>query len=124
MDWFLRSLLAPIAKYVASHFPQSNEDELQVALKFDLIYAQSSYVYIVIPDLPRSAIFNATRSSHVADAIVGTISNPQPYAPPPVSYVQPQGGKSSSYIYPFPNISHGNSYLGPNMPYAYPHPHQ
>lgn len=39
MVWFLRFLLAPISKDVVSHFPQSEEDALQVALKFDLIYA-------------------------------------------------------------------------------------
>ncbi len=38
MDWFLRSLLAPIDKYVASNFPKSKEEAIQVALKFDLIY--------------------------------------------------------------------------------------
>jgi len=50
MDWFLRLLLALIAKYVVSNFPQCGEEAIQIDLKFDLIYAQSSYVYTVIPD--------------------------------------------------------------------------
>ena len=41
MDWFLHSLLAPIGKDVTSHFPQTEEAALQIALKYDLIYAQS-----------------------------------------------------------------------------------
>ena len=52
MDWFLRSLFSPIAKDVTSNFPQSEEDVLHVELKFDPIYAQSGYVYTVIPNLP------------------------------------------------------------------------
>ena len=48
MDWFLRSLLPPIGKYFASHFPQTEEATLQIALKYDLIYAQSGYVYTVL----------------------------------------------------------------------------
>jgi len=39
MDWFLRSILAPIGKDISSHFPQSEEEALQVDLKYDLIYA-------------------------------------------------------------------------------------
>jgi len=91
MDWFLRSLLPSIDKDVTSHFPQSEEDVLQVALKFDLIYAQSLYVYIVIPDLPWPGTTNEPRASHATDGIVGSISHPQlqPYAPPLMSYGQP-----------------------------------
>lgn len=82
MDWFLQSLLAPILKYVTSQFPQSKEEALQIALKLDLICAQSGYVFIVIPDLPRPSSANAPGEYHVADGIVGTIPHPQPYAPP------------------------------------------
>ena len=39
MDWFLRSLLPPIGKDVASHFPQTEEAALQLVLKYDLISA-------------------------------------------------------------------------------------
>ena len=52
MGWFLRSLLPAIRKDVASHFPQTEEATLQIVSKYDLIYAQSGYVYTVLPDLP------------------------------------------------------------------------
>ena len=50
MDWFLCTLLAPIGKDFTSHLPQTEEVALQIALKYDLIYAQSGYVYTVLPD--------------------------------------------------------------------------
>ena len=75
MDWFLRTLLAPIGKDVASHFPQTEEAALQIALKYDLIYAQSGYVYIVLPDLPRPSGTNALGASHSANGIVGALSH-------------------------------------------------
>ena len=75
MDWFLHSLLPPIGKDVASHFPQTKEAALQIALKYDLIYAQSGYVYTVLPDLPKPGGTNALGESHSADGIVGTLSH-------------------------------------------------
>lgn len=56
MDWALRTLFPSIGKDVASHFPHKEEEALQFALKYDLIYAQSSYVYIVLPDIPRHVV--------------------------------------------------------------------
>lgn len=41
LDWFLKSLLSPIGKDVVSHFLQNEEEALQAALRYDLIYAQS-----------------------------------------------------------------------------------
>ena len=90
MDWFLRTLLAPIGKYVASHFPQTEEAALRIALKYDLIYAQSGYVYTVLPNLPRLGGANASGASHSTDGIVGALSHP--YAQPPMGYGPPQGG--------------------------------
>ena len=110
MDWFLRSLLPPIGKYVASHFPQTKEAALQIALKYDLIYAQSGYVYTVLPDLPRPSGANAPGASHSADGIVGALSHP--YAQPPMGYGLPQGGASSSSTLPPP----GTMYPGYGMP--------
>ena len=75
MDWFLRSLFPSIGKYDASHFPQTKEAFLQIALKYELIYVQSSYVYTVSPDPPRPSGANTLRASHVASSIVGSISH-------------------------------------------------
>ena len=73
MDWFLRSLLPPIGKDVASHFPQTKEAALQIALKYDLIYAQSGYVYTVLPNLPKPGGANASGASHFANGIIGSL---------------------------------------------------
>ena len=133
MDWFLRSLLPPIGKDVASHFPQTEEAALQIALKYDPIYTQSGYVYTVLPDLPRLSGANAPGASHASDGIIGALSHP--YAQPPMGYGLPQGGASTSCTFPPP----GSMYLGYGMPppfsqppvyqnvtqppyYLYPHP--
>lgn len=117
-------MFSPIAKDVASHFPQFEREALQIALKFDMIYAQLGYVYIVIPDLPWRGVANTSGASHAIGGIVGTLSHPQAYAPPHKSYGQPQRGTSSIYNYPSPNPPHGNPYSSPSKPYAYPHMHQ
>jgi len=83
LDWFLRTLLAPIAKYFSSHFPQTEKEALQTALRYDSIYTQSGYVYTVIPDLTRPSGANAPRASHTADIIVGSVSVSL-YSLPPV----------------------------------------
>ena len=41
LDWFLKTLLPPIAKDVASEHPQIEEEAILKAQQFDLIYAQS-----------------------------------------------------------------------------------
>ena len=116
MDWFLCSLLAPIGKDVASHFPQTKEATLQIALKYDLIYAQSGYVYTVLPDLLRPGGTNAPGASHSADGIVGALSHP--YAQPPMGYGPPLGGASTSSTFP----PLGSMYPGYGMPHPFAQP--
>ena len=53
LDWFLETFLPPISKDVASKRPQSEEEAILKAQQFDLIYAQSGYLYTIIPDAPR-----------------------------------------------------------------------
>ena len=79
LDWFLKSLLSPIEKDVTSHFPQTEEEALQTALIYDLIYAQSGYVYTAILDIPCPGSANAPRESHVVDGIFGSLSHSSPY---------------------------------------------
>ena len=110
MDWFLRSLLPPIGKDVALHFPQTEEAGLQLALKYDLIYAQTGYVYTVLPDLPRLGDANAPGAPHVADNMVGAISHT--YAQPPMGYGFPGGGGSTSRTFSPPS----STSLGYSMP--------
>ena len=76
LDWFLKTLLLPIVKDVASEHPQSEEEAILKAQQFDLIYAQSGYLYIVIPDAPRpsTSYCDALGASHAADGIIGLVS--------------------------------------------------
>ena len=106
MDWFLRSVFPTISKYFASLFPQTKEAALHIVLKYDLIYIHSSYVYTILPDLPRPSGANAPGASHATNGIVGALSHP--YTHPPMGYGFPQGGASSSNTFPPP----GSIYLG------------
>jgi hypothetical protein len=54
LNWFLKSLVSLLAKDVASTFPQSEEEAISKAQQFDLIYAQSGYLYTVLPDAPQT----------------------------------------------------------------------
>ena len=100
LDWFLKTFLPPITKDVASERPQSKEDAILKAQQFDLIYAQSGYLYTVIPDAPRpsTSYRDAPRESHVADGIIGSVSQqPQPRLTPPVVTPQPSNTTNVSY---------------------------
>ena len=116
MDWFLCSLLPTIGKDFASHFPQTEEATLQIALKYDLIYGQSGYVYTILPDLPKPNGVNAPGESHSADGIVGALSHP--YAQPPMGYGLPLRGASSSSTFP----PLGSMYPGYGMPPPFSQP--
>lgn len=89
-----------IGKDVASLFPQTEEAALQIALKYDLIYAHSDYVYIILPDLPRLSGANAPGASHAANGIFGALSHT--YTHPPMGYGFPQGGENPPALFPLP----------------------
>ena len=76
MDWFLKTLLPPIAKDVASEHPQSEEEAILKAQQYDLIYAQSGYLYTVILDAPYvgTSYRDAPGASHATDGIIGSVS--------------------------------------------------
>ena len=101
---------------IASHFPQTKEAALQIALKYDLIYAQSGYAYAFLPDLPRPGGANAPGASHAADGIIGALSHP--YSQPPMGYGFPQGGVNTSNIFSPP----GSMYPGYGMPPPFAQP--
>ena len=77
LDWFLKTLLPPIAKDVASERPQSKEEAILKTQQFDLIYAQSGYLYTIIPDAPRAGTSyqDAPGASHAAYGIIGSVSH-------------------------------------------------
>ena len=76
LDWFLKTLLPSITKDIASGHPQSEEEAILKAQQFDLIYAQSGYLYTVIPDAPRpsTSYRDAPGAFHAVDDIIGSIS--------------------------------------------------
>jgi hypothetical protein len=41
MDWFSKSLLPPIAKYITMKLPRNEEEAIQKSQQYDLIYVQS-----------------------------------------------------------------------------------
>jgi hypothetical protein len=112
LDWFLKSLVSILAKDVASTFPQSEEEAISKAQQFDLIYAQSGYLYIVIPDAPRPVPFGQDKPgmSHMVDGLIGTMTHHNPYIQPPPMYGTPQ------YL----SIYGGPSYYPP-PPYQQPY---
>ena len=100
LDWFLKTFLPPIAKDVTSERPQSEEEAILKAQQFDLIYAQSGYLYTVIPDAPRpsTSYCDAPGASHAVDDIIGSVSQqPQPRLTPPVVTPQPSNTANVSY---------------------------
>ena len=77
LEWFLKTLLPPIAKDVASKRPQIEEEAILKAQQFDLIYAQSGYLYTIIPDAPYASTSyqDAPGESHAIDGNIGSISH-------------------------------------------------
>ena len=123
MDWFLHTLLASIGKYVASHFPQTEEAALQIALKYDLIYAQSGYVYTILPDLPKPDGPNGSGTSHSSDGIIGALSHTS--AQPLPGHGFPPGASPSSTFSPPSSMYSGYGMPSPfahPTPYPYPQP--
>jgi hypothetical protein len=125
LDWFLKSLVSVIAKDVASTFPQSEEEAISKAQQFDLIYAQTGYLYTVSPDAPRPKPFGQDKPgmSHTADGLIGSMNHLNPYIHPSPAYdahqyPQPYGGTS---YYPPP--THQQSYhVSPPPPMGGPSP--
>ena len=76
MDWFLKTLLPPIAKDIASEHPQSKEDVLMKDQQFDLIYAQFGYLYTVLLEAPHlsTSYRDALGACHATDGIIESVS--------------------------------------------------
>ena len=76
LDWFLKTLLSPVAKDVASKRPQTKEEAILKAQQFEFIYTQSGYLYTIIPDAPRarSSWWDTPGESHATDGFIGSIT--------------------------------------------------
>ena len=73
-EWFLKSLFPYIAKDVSTSGVQNEEQAIFRAQKLDLIYAQSSLLYEIIPNAPRSSFDPKVKHGPHADGIVGCAS--------------------------------------------------
>lgn len=71
--WFLKGILSPIWKLVMSHFPQTEEEVLETALRYNLTYAQYDYVYTIVRDLPCPRGANLMGDSEAVDNSIGSL---------------------------------------------------
>ena len=62
-----------VAKYVATTIPKTKDQFILNAQHFNSIYAQSKYLYRIIPDDPRHRYLNQapSRTSHFVDELIG-----------------------------------------------------
>jgi hypothetical protein len=113
LDWFLRSLVSLLGKDVYSTFPQSEEEAISKSQQYDLIYAQSGYLYTVLPDLPKPVPFGQDKPgmSHSIDELIGATTHHGPQPQPPPMYGTPQ--------YP---LAYGGTSYYPPPPYQQPYP--
>ena len=95
------------------------------AQHFDLIYAQSGYLYTIILDAPHAGTSyrDAPRASHAADGIIYFVSHqPQHYLTPPVIPPQPRNTPSVAYQNLTPDYARMMSQSGATTSYAQPVP--
>ena len=71
LEWFLKYLLPYIAKDVSISKVQNEEQAIFRARELDLIYAQSGFLYEIIPNNPRSNFDPKVKPGPHANGIVG-----------------------------------------------------
>lgn len=71
LDWFLKSLLLPISKYVPMDLPQSKDESILNTQTFDRIYSQYGCLYTVLPHAPRPTSSTPPNMSHIVDGLIG-----------------------------------------------------
>ena len=74
LEWFLKSLLPYIAKDVSTSGVQNKQQAIFRAQEFDLIYAQSGFLYEIIPNVSRSSFDPKIKPGPHADGVVGCTS--------------------------------------------------
>ena len=74
VEWFLKSLLPYIAKDVSTSGVQNEDQAIFRVQELDLIYAQSSLLYEIIPNAPRSSFDPKVKPRPHVDGIVGCVS--------------------------------------------------
>ena len=74
LEWFLKSLFPYIVKDVSTFGVQNEEQAIFRAQELDFIYAQSSLLYDIIPNAPRSSFDPKVKPGPHVDGIVGCAS--------------------------------------------------
>ena len=95
--------------------------------QFDLIYAQSGYLYIILLDDPRVSTYhrNTSGASHAVDGIIGSVSHhPQHHEAPPIMPQQPRNTTSVAHPNQAPDYYRMMSHSRPITFYAQPVPQQ
>jgi hypothetical protein len=73
LEWFLKYLVPQLSKDITTSRVFSEEDAIMSAQQFELIYSQSSLLYNILPDAPRSILDKTRqRAGPHADGIVGS----------------------------------------------------
>ena len=127
LDWFLKMLLPPIAKDIEYEHPQSEEEAILKAQQFELIYAQSGYIYTIIPYAPHASTSyrDAPGASHAIDGIIGYVSHQSQHNPvPPMMPPQPRNTPSVAYPNQNPDYARMVSQSGATTSYAQHVPQQ
>jgi hypothetical protein len=113
LNWFLKSLVSLLAKDVVATFPQTEEEAISKTQQFKLIYAQSRYLYTVLPNAPRPITFVQDKPgmSHSTNGLIGNTAHHNPPPQQPLMYGTPQ----------YPPAYGGIPYYPP-PPYQQPYP--
>ena len=81
-EWFTKSLLPPIAQYVAMGSSVTEEQAISRAQYLDLVYSQSGTLYDLIPQAPCPSTDPAKPPAEVpVHGIVGSIQSPSAAKP-------------------------------------------
>jgi hypothetical protein len=77
---------------VVATFPQTEEEAISKTQQFELIYAQSKYLYMVLLDTPRPMPFgqDKPRMSHSSYKLIGNTTHQNPLPQQPPMYGTPQ----------------------------------
>jgi hypothetical protein len=74
-EWFTKSFVKKIGKYISMGGVVTEEQAISRAQYLDLVYSQTGTLYDLLPDLPRpgtSTTSTAPAASHAADGVIGS----------------------------------------------------
>lgn len=75
LNRFLKSLLLKISTDVTMTFMQTEDEAILKAQTFELIYAQSGYLYMIMGHVSCSTTKSPPCKSHTIDGLIGYLNN-------------------------------------------------